>query len=327
LIDQWIDFTVSEVELPSFAWIFPIQGIIPNNPMATKKAQEDIRRVLGILDHHLLTRTYLVGNSVTLADIVLACSLLQLFEMVLDSAVRQEFVNVTRWFVTIVNQPQFKLVCPDVKLCEVAQVAQAAVKEKKEKAPKEEKKKQEKAKPAEKKPAEEEEPLEDEEAEEEKKGPNPLDSLPKSSFIMDEWKRMYSNNDTRAVAMPWFWEHFDKQGYSAFWCDYKYNAELEKLFMTNNLVGGFFQRLEKLHKYAFGSMIISGEEPKLELAGVWIFRGPEVPQEMLACDDYVNYEWRRADLDNEKERKLYQDFLAWDGELSGKKFLAGKIYK
>lgn len=37
---------------------------------------------------------------------------------VLEPSFRQPFTNVTRWFVTCVNQPQFKAVLGEVKLCE-----------------------------------------------------------------------------------------------------------------------------------------------------------------------------------------------------------------
>ena len=36
----------------------------------------------------------------------------------LDPAFRKPYTNVTRWFVTCVNQPQFKAVLGEVKLCE-----------------------------------------------------------------------------------------------------------------------------------------------------------------------------------------------------------------
>jgi len=266
LVDQWVDFAASEIELAAYAWIFPIQGVIPNNHLATKKAQEDIKKVLSILDNHLLTRTYLVGNYVTLADVVVATALLPLYQLVLDPTFRKEFVNTNRWFVTIVNQPEVKAVLGEVKLSEQAAVAAAAPKEKKEKPvkevkpqqPKQEKKVEKKEEKKEEKPAADDDEEEDYEKEDKGKK-NPLDLLPKSSFIMDEWKRMYSNNDTRTVAAPWFWNNLDKEGYSLWWCEYKYNNELSKVFMTSNLIGGFFQRLEKLHKYAFGSMIIFGE--------------------------------------------------------------------
>jgi len=332
LVDQWVDFAASEIELASYAWIFPIQGIIPNNPLATKKAQDDVKKVLSILDNHLLTRTYLVGNQVTLADIVVATSLLQLYQLVLDPTFRKEFVNTNRWFVTIVNQPNVQAVLGDVKLSEKAAVAAAAPKEKKEKAPKEakpqapkkEEKKKEEPKP---KAADNDEEEEEDYEKEDKKKKNPLDDLPKSNFVLDEWKRMYSNNDTRSVALPWFFEHFDKEGYSIWWAEYKYDNELSKTFMTSNLIGGFFQRLEKLHKYAFGSMIIFGDEPNLSVAGVWVFRGLEIPEDMKACDDAEHYHWKRADLSNPAEKKLLEDYFAWEGDFGGKKYNIGKVFK
>jgi len=138
---------------------------------------------------------------------------------------------------------------------------------------------------------------------------------------------VYSNKDTRSEALPWFFEHFDKEGYCIFWCHYKYDNELAVPFMASNLIGGFFQRLEKLHKYAFGSMVIFGEEPKLSISGVWVFRGKEVPAIMKECDDYVHYDWTEADLNEPKQKKLFEDYLAWDGDFDGKKFNSGKVFK
>lgn len=50
---------------------------------------------------------------------------------------------------------------------------------------------------------EEDEPL----TAEEPKAKNPLDSLPKSEFNLEDWKRSYSNLDTRGPsgAIEWFY--------------------------------------------------------------------------------------------------------------------------
>jgi len=163
---------------------------------------------------------------------------------------------------------------------------------------------------------------------EEKKKSN-LDSLPRSKLDLEEWKRKYSNESTREVAMPWLWENFDAEGYSFWYSDYKFNAECTKLFMTANLLGGFVQRLDKLRKYGFGSLIIFGEEPALQVAGVWLFRGPDVPQEMQEVDDYPNYTWKKLDHKDEKDRKLIEDYFAWDGEFGGSRpaLAQGKAFK
>jgi len=144
---------------------------------------------------------------------------------------------------------------------------------------------------------------------------------------MDEWKRVYSNKDGRTEALPWFWENLDKEGYSLWFADYKFNNELEKLFMTCNLVSGFMQRLDKVRKYGFGSLIIFGDEPSLEIGTAWLFRGKDVPAEMTEVDDYEHYIWRKADPSDAATRELINDYFCWDGQLGGKKFNQGKIFK
>lgn len=192
---------------------------------------------------------------------------------------------------------------------------------------KEQEPKKEKPEPKKKETPEEDAGEEDEEQKEAKKK-NPLDSLPPSKFNLDEWKRMYSNNDTVTVANPWFWENFDPEGYSIWLADYKYNNELEKLFMTCNLVGGFFQRVEKLRKYGFGSVVIFGDEPNLDIGSCWLFRGQDIPAEMQECDDAPHYTWRKADVKDEATRKLISAYWAWEGDFgSGRKFNQGKIFK
>ena len=104
----------------------------------------------------------------------------------MDSGFRKPFSNTNRWFLTIVNQEEFKKVAGEVKLCdkmEVAPEAPVAEEPKKEQPKKEQPKKEEqkKEKPKKKKEEEEEEDDDPEKAEreaEKKKGPNPLDLLP-----------------------------------------------------------------------------------------------------------------------------------------------------
>jgi elongation factor 1-gamma len=77
-----------------------------------------------------------------------------------------------------------------------------------------------------------EEPLEKAE-----KPKDPLAALPKGTFDMDDFKRFYSNN-AEDKSVPYFWEKFDKENYSIWRCDYKYNDELTMVFMSCNLIGG-----------------------------------------------------------------------------------------
>ena len=78
------------------------------------------------------------------------------------------------------------------------------------------------------------------------------------------------------MAIPYFWEKFDKEGWSIWRANYNYNDELTRGFMASNLVSGMFQRLEKLHKYGFAVVYILGEDMALEISGVWVLRGEEL---------------------------------------------------
>ena len=65
-------------------------------------------------------------------------------------------------------------------------------------------------------------------------------------------------------------------GYSAWIAEYNYNHELKKIFMACNLVSGMLQRLDKLHKNAFGSMCVFGKDGNIQIGGLWIFRGQQL---------------------------------------------------
>jgi elongation factor 1-gamma len=240
-----------------------------------ENAISNIKRALGALNKSLLTKTYLVGESITLADIILASILTSCFKDFLDKPLRDEFKNITRWFTTCVNQPNFKAILGEIPLCEaqrkyVAPKKEKDEKKKDEKKPKEEKPKEEKPK-KEKKKAVEEEEEDDGIPREEPKPKSKLDLLPPSKLVLDEWKRFYSNNETKPTAVNWFWEHFDSEGYSIWRVDYKYNEELTLTWQSCNLLGGFMNRLERARKYAFGSMVVRGVNNANNISGYFFY--------------------------------------------------------
>merc|ERR1712119_40963 len=219
---QWMCMADNEILPASCTWVFPTMGIMQFNKDATDRAKEDIKTALKTLNDHLLTRTFLVGERLTLADIAVACTLLNLYKHVLDPAFRKPFLNVTRWFTTVINQPNAKAVIGSFTLC--SKMAEFDSKKFAEFSGKGgDKKGKEKAPKAEKKKEKEVEPEADFPMKPKKK--DPLDALPKGSFDLEEWKRFYSNNDEEP-SIAWFWEHFDHENYSIWKGDYKYNEEL-----------------------------------------------------------------------------------------------------
>ncbi|ERL90197.1 elongation factor 1-gamma [Dendroctonus ponderosae] len=336
---QWIGFAESEVLPAGCAWVFPILGIIKNNPStqeAFQRAKNDMKVTLTILNSHLQTRTFLVGERVTLADIVVACNLLNPYRYVMDPDYRRPFANVNRWFSTVINQPQVKAVLGDIVLCEkpanasaVAQSSGDAGKKKKDEK-KQEKKEKQKSAPA----AKEKEPEEELDAAEallaaEPKSKDPFDSMPKGTFNMDEFKRVYSNED-ESKSIPFFWSKFDPENYSIWFGEYKYADELSKVFMSCNLITGMFQRLDKMRKQAFGSVCLFGEDNNSTISGVWVWRGQDLAF-TLSPDwqiDYEVYDWKKLDPKSEETKALVQQYFSWAGtDKDGRKFNQGKIFK
>jgi len=318
-VDQWSDFCGSICAI-NRAWVEPIVHDVPACPEAVKKAKAGMRDILKVLNDHLLPKTYLVGERLTLADIFVFCGLRRAYELVMEPGYRKQFVNTNRWFCMMKDLPKVVEVCGETVLC-----TKAKEPKKPEEKPKEEKKaKQEK--PKQEKKAKEADDEEDEAPKEKPKAKNPLDLLPPAKFEMDEWKRVYSNNDTLTVAAPWLWEHWDPEGYSLWWSRYKYEHEEPQVFMVANGLRGWMQRLDPLRKYGFGSLCIFGDEKPFVVECLWMFRGKEVPPEMSEGDDAELYDWIRVDVDKERER--VNAFLAWEGNFgNGLKFNQGKIYK
>ena len=327
LIQQFLAVSDNEVNPAVTGWLYPILGYASYNEASFKKAQEDTHKILKTLDTVLLSRTFLVGDQITLADITLWCSLLHLYRLVLDASARAQYTNLTRWFTTLANQSHFKAVLGDkMSFCEKpltydASKSAAAV-----------------CKPCQSKPCAGATPSkpaaaathsadEEDQPAPQEKAKNPLDLLPPSKFNLEDWKRFYSNNDTRPTAIDYFWSNYDPQGFSIWRVDYKYNDELARIFMTCNLVTGLFSRMDHLRKYTFGTVLIFGEDNANEISGYFVFRGQDIPPEMKDVPDYESYEFRRVDTNNKEERALFEDYLAWDGQLGGKKLAEGKAFK
>ncbi|KAK5823141.1 hypothetical protein F5H01DRAFT_333675 [Linnemannia elongata] len=322
-IQQWVQFVDCSLSGALSAWIFPILGYAPYNKASETAAIERTRGQLSVLERHLIKKTYLVGERVTLADISSAAALFGGFKMVFDAPFRKEFPAVTRWFTTIVNQPHFKAVAGEFTFCETQAKFTPPKKDTKEKKPKEEKPKEEK-KPKAKEPEEEKE----ESFEDAPKPKSKLDLLPAAKMPLDEWKRQYSNNDT-PVAMKWLWENIDLTAdYSIWKVDYKYNDELTKLYMSNNLAGGLMNRLERARKYAFGTLVVAGEDNANIITGYFIVRGnaDEMIEEITDAADYDSYNWVKVNVTDEEKKKIDQVF-AWEGAIDGKPIADGKTFK
>lgn len=323
-------------------WVFAYMGIIQFQKNNVERAKQDLKATLTALNSRLVNQTFLVGERLTLADIVVFATLLSAYEKVLDPSFRAPFGSLTRWFNTVLNQPQVKAVVKGFTMC--AKVAEidpkkfaefqaktgGAQQQQQQKEPKEKKEK----KPAPAKKEKEAEPAEELDAAElalaeEPKSKDPFDAMPKGTFNFDDFKRCYSNED-EAKSIPYFFEKFDPEHYSIWYGEYKYPEELTKVFMSCNLITGMFQRLDKMRKQAFSSVCLFGEDNNSTISGVWVWRGQDLAFE-LSPDwqvDYEVYDWKKLDPKSEETKKLVTQYFSWSGtDSKGRKFNQGKIFK
>ncbi|KAJ4320420.1 elongation factor EF-1 gamma subunit [Neodidymelliopsis sp. IMI 364377] len=318
---RWMSFANTEVLTPLGGWFRPIIGRDPYNKKNVDESQKAALKAVHVLEEYLLTHTYLVGERLTLADLFAASILARGFQYFFDKAWRSENPNVTRWYETVYNTPSYSAVAGKLEFIDEA-IKNVAPK--KEQAPKAEKPKAA-AKP---KAAE---PEEEEEAPAAPKPKHPLEALGRPTFVLDDWKRKYSNEETREVALPWFWENVNFEEYSLWTIDYKYNDELTLTFMTSNLIGGFFARLEASRKYIFGCTSVYGQSNDSVIKGAFLIRGQDAASAFEVAPDYESYEFTKLDPTKDEDKKFVEDQWSWDKpiEVNGKSYewADGKVFK
>ncbi|CAL5329819.1 unnamed protein product [Camellia sinensis] len=330
-VEQWIDFASLEVDANIVNWFRPRMGHTVYLPPAEEAAISALKRGLGALNTYLASNTYLVGHAVTLADIIMTCNLYLGFTRLMTTSFTSEFPHVERYFWTMVNQANFSKILGEVKQTEKVPPVQSTKKPSPPKEAAKPKPKDEPKKEAKKEPAKPKEEAGEEEEEAPKPKPkNSLDLLPPSKMILDEWKRLYSNTKTnfREVAIKGFWDMYDPEGYSLWFCDYKYNDENTVSFVTMNKVGGFLQRMDLARKYAFGKMLVIGAEAPFKVKGLWLFRGQEIPQFVIdECYDMELYDWRKVDLTDEAQKERVNQMIEDQEPFEGEPLLDAKCFK
>ncbi|GAA6016002.1 hypothetical protein JCM11491_007140 [Sporobolomyces phaffii] len=313
LVQQWTSWTNAHLIGSLGPWIVQLVGLKPYNKASVEASKAKAIELLQYLEKTLATRTFLVGERITLADIFVAITLAFGFAKVLDAEIRATLPNTLRHFNTVINQENVAAVAGKPTLCEKAIVYTPPKKEEKKK---EAPKPKEAAKPA---AAEEEE-----EVAEAPKAKHPCESLPKPAFPLDEAKRQYSNNETPEF-LRWLDSVWNDNDYSVWRASFKYPEELTQVFMSSNLITGFHTRLEASRKYILGSMGVYGKANDSLITGAYIIRGQDAEACFSVAPDWESYKFEKLDY------KLDKDFitgaLTWEHTVDGKEYADGKVFK
>ncbi|KAF9028709.1 elongation factor 1-gamma [Hymenopellis radicata] len=333
-IDQWIHLTEMEIDTyTNLVRAVCTGGIAGYSKPAHTFFLERQLRALKTLNAHLASRTYFVGERLTLADLFVAALIQKAVGVSMSKEVRAQVPHVVRHLETIVNHPQLKEIYGEIDYTDKGLQFVPPKKDKDEK--KKEAKPKAEAKPKEeKKPKKKEVEVEEDDGDEplvpeEPKKKNPLDDLPKSTFNLEDWKRAYSNMETRGDggALEWFYKNYDPAGFSIHRVAFKYPAELTQTFMSSNQITGFFNRLEASRKYLFASVGVLGQTNDSVIEGAMVCRGDKIEPVVEVAPDWESYAFSPLDLSKPEDKEFFEGAMAWDLEVAGKKWVDGKNFK
>jgi len=298
-VEMWLDWSGYELEPWRDVWVYPVLGVnnFPRDQKAYHQAKVDVTAKMKVLNEHLASRTYLVGQRMTLADIAVCAALFDCFGNVFDKAFRGSFTNVHRYFLTVANQPAFSSIFGKPAFADSEKMPAGGAKKgnrgggkKKQQAKKKEQPQAEKKdspKPAKKKVT--------------------LKDLPKSKVILDDVKRLFSNNPFDEASKK-FYADFDAKGYCCYVSKYNYNEDNTVDFMTMNLCTGFLQRLDPARKWGMGVLNVAGKGP-YEITGAWVFRGSGIPPPVTDSADAEYHTWTKIDLDNPTDKAKWEEYM------------------
>lgn len=298
---------------------------VPYNKKALDTANVEVDAYVAQLEKRLTEYTYLVGERLTVADLFVASCFYRCFTLTFGKKWRSEHPVFMRWFNTVVKSEYLAYFFDKLAVIdEPVQPKLPAKKEKKEKNPPAEAAGKSAAKVAAAPAQPEPQP--------EKKAKHPLEALGKASIPIDEWKRVYSNKETREEALPYFWNTFyNDEDWSLWKVEYKYNDELTMTFMSNNLVGGFFNRLSASTKYMFGCAVVYGENNNNGIIGAFVVRGKDAIPAFDVAPDWESYSYSPLDASKEEDKDFINNMWAWDQPVvingEKKEIADGKVLK
>ena len=301
---KYISWGTAELMKPIVTVIGTLLNRVPFNKKALEDANKAVDEYVAQLEKRLTTHTYLVGERLTAADLFVAQCFYRPFTLTLGKEWRSKHTVFMRWINTVYKSEFLSYFFDTIKFVDEPVKPQLPKKEKKADAPKKEQPKKE-AKPA--AAAAPAEPAE------EKKPKHPLELLGKPAIPLDEWKRTYSNKETREEALPYFWNTFYNDNDWSIWkVEYKYNDELTLTFMSNNLVGGFFNRLSGSTKYMFGCAVVYGESNNNGIIGAFVVRGKDAIPAFNVAPDWESYSYTQLDASKPEDREFVDNMWAWD---------------
>ena len=287
-VNQWIEFGSCEIQKCLQEIIYPIFNWKELNKEMSDNANKKLKQYVKILEKQLEHgKTYILGDKINLADIVLFRYLRYFMMLHFPENLRNSLLpKVTKWFENIMKSPEAIEAYGRTILCK-KQLRPLNIKIDRSKR------------------------LELFKNSKVKKEINPLDSLPSSSFNLEQFKTDFmEEKGNKDEIMKKFWKEFDPKGYSLWWLEYQnLSMEGKKLFRMKNSKNFFLERIDEDFKnYAFGIHGVYGKEGDYKVKGLWLWRGNEIPKEIKENDYFKYMTIKNLKSDNNNDKQIVNEY-------------------
>ena len=287
-VNQWIEFGSCEIQKCLQEIIYPIFNWKELNKEMSDNANKKLNQNVKILEKQLKHgKKYILGDKITLADIVLFRYLRYFMMLHFPENLRNSLLpKVTKWFENIMKSPEAIEAYGRTILCK-KQLRPLNIKIDRSKR------------------------LELFKNSKVKKEINPLDSLPSSSFNLEQFKTDFmEEKGNKDEIMKKFWKEFDPKGYSLWWLEYQnLSMEGKKLFRMKNSKNFFLERIDEDFKnYAFGIHGVYGKEGDYKVKGLWLWRGNEIQKEIKENDYFKYMTIKNVKNDNNNDKQIVNKY-------------------
>ena len=273
------------------------------NKDSLSRDNDKLKKYLIILDNELNNKNYLLGNRLTLADIVLFRYLRYFMMFNFQDGFRTNKIkNISKWFENIMKTNEAIKAYGRTILCKVpikpfiGEINKNIVNYKKEQHEKKEK-------------IEKNGNLNITGKKLSLKEKNELMLLKCSKFNIEEFKNNFLNNKNKEDAMKEFWEEFNPDKYSLWWLEYQNSQdEGNNLSSLINIKNAFLQKLDKFREKCFAVHGVYGTEGNYKIRGVWMWEGKDIPKEIEENEYYNNLTIRYLENNIKEDVELINEY-------------------
>ncbi|GBE61869.1 elongation factor 1-gamma [Babesia ovata] len=156
-------------------------------------------------------------------------------------------------------------------------------------------------------------------------------SSSESSFVLDTWKKTYSNckGDLEKEVMPWLWSNYDAENWSFYFMKYnKLDDECQSDITTSNMLSGFLQRFEPdFRRISFGVINVMGSGNSYDIMGVWLIKGTELPPSVTEHPSFEFQTFTKLNVKDEAHRRMITDYFCAEDSINGVPIADAKVWK